>query len=129
MADKSFEAELERRFAETPTFADAERFSHRVSAALDRDWGMRRLVIGALGLAGGLIGGLEFIHSGLAGQVNAVGATWRVLVSDAVRLPAAREVNEWLSGGVNLDGEVLAMSGALALLAIALFVTRAIREL
>ena len=129
MGDRTFEAELERCFAQGPALADADLFSQRVSAALDRGWTMRRALIGVLGLAGGVIGGAQFLHFGLIAHVGSVEATSRLLADDVTRLPAARTLFGLINSGASMDGEVLWMSGALAVLALGLFVTRAIREI
>jgi hypothetical protein len=129
MADRGFEADLDRAFSETPAFPDADLFALRVTEALDRGWAVRRLLIGALGVAGGLIGGLQFLRSGLLEHMGSVGATWRLLSTDVTRLPVARGLSEMLASGATMDSEVLWMSGALALLAVGLFVTRALRDI
>ena len=128
MGDRTFEADLERGFAQTPAFHDADLFALRVTEALDRGWAVRRLLIGALGVAGGLIGGAQFLRYGLIAQVASVETTSRLLVEDVTRLPAARAISSLLNSGATMDSEVLWMSGALAVLAFGLFVTRAIRE-
>ena len=55
MSDLSFEARLERLFAQPPRVEDPERFAARVDARLDREWSLRRGFIGAAGLLGGAI--------------------------------------------------------------------------
>lgn len=129
MADRSFEIELERAFSEAPGFADADLFSLKVTQALDRGWAVRRLLIGALGVVGGAIGGAQLLRSGLIDHVGSVGATWRLLSSDVTRLPVARGVSELMTSGATMDGEVLWMSGAMAILAVGLFITRTIRDI
>ena len=56
MAEASFEMALDRMFAETPVFGDAELFAMRCEERLDRGWTLRRVLIGAMGAVGGLIG-------------------------------------------------------------------------
>src|ERR1019366_856426 len=72
--DSSFEFRLERMFAEAPALADAELFTLRVVDRLDRGWTARRLLIGVMGAAGGLIGGFQFVGSNGLGAVAAFGA-------------------------------------------------------
>jgi hypothetical protein len=72
VAESAFEFRLERMFAESPTFADAERFTAAVLARLDRGWIARRLVIGAMGAAGGLIGVYEAFRTGALGELDAL---------------------------------------------------------
>lgn len=55
MADLDFDMRLSRMFAEAPALPDADGFAQRVEAKLERGWMMRRVLIGAAGLGGGLI--------------------------------------------------------------------------
>ncbi len=55
MADLDFETQLGRWFASTPAFGDADAFTRRVEGRLDRSWVLRRMLIGAAGVSGGLI--------------------------------------------------------------------------
>jgi hypothetical protein len=130
MAERVFEAELERLFSQAPAMPDQDAFVARVSLALDRGWGFRRLVIGGLGLAGGLIGGAQVLRSGLVGRLLAIHVPTHALASSSLwNLPAARTVSHVLSTGATMDGEVLWMSGGLALLALGLFVSRTIKDI
>jgi len=130
MAERVFEAELERLFAEAPAMADQDLFVARVSLALDRGWGFRRLVIGGLGLAGGLIGGAQVLRFGLIGRLLAVGDPWRALEGSSLwRLPIARSVTQIAGSSASMDSEVLWMSAGLALLAIGLLVSRTVKDI
>jgi hypothetical protein len=129
MADPAFDVELERLFADAPAAPDRDAFVARVSAALDRDWGFRRLVIGGLGLAGGLIGGAQVLKFGLVGRLLTIRLPAHAPDAASLgRLPIARTVAQALAVGTSMDVEVLWMSGGLAVLAIGLFVTRTIRD-
>jgi hypothetical protein len=55
MSDPSFEARLERLYAQSPRVTDAEGFARRVESRLDREWSLRRVLIGAAGVAGGTV--------------------------------------------------------------------------
>jgi hypothetical protein len=55
MSDFDFEARLERLFAQPPHVQDPIAFARRIEARLDREWTLRRLAIGAAGLAGAVI--------------------------------------------------------------------------
>ena len=55
MADLDFDMRLSRMFAEAPALPDGDAFAQRVEAKLERNWTMRRVLIGAAGLGGGLI--------------------------------------------------------------------------
>jgi hypothetical protein len=129
MADRSFEAELERRFADAPTYPDAELFAARVGAALDRGWGFRRLLIGGLGLVGGLIGGAQLLRLDVLERIAALqGPTHSVLTTSLAHVPFARSLADMVSSGASMDVEVLWISGGLALLAVGLFVTRTFKD-
>ncbi len=128
MVERSFEAELESLFARAPPFADADLFTARVTGRLDRGWAWRRLIIGTLGLAGGLIGGLEMLRAGVFVRFDAFGLAGKLVLEDMSRLPAARGLSELLTSGNTFDGRLLWMSGTMALLAAGLLVTRGLRE-
>jgi hypothetical protein len=130
MADRVFEAELERLYADAPPFPDQDLFVARVRGALDRGWGFRRLLIGGLGLAGGLIGGAQVLRSGLLDRIGALQEPAHLLISSSLwRLPVARDLAQIGVSGASMDSEVLWMSGALALLAVGLFVSRTFRDI
>jgi hypothetical protein len=130
MSDRAFEMDLERQFAAAPILADADAFAMRVTARLDRGWTFRQLLIGGLGVVGGLIGAGQLLGSGLVARLEMLGAQSDTLVKSGIAtMPAARGLNTLLSMGSGLDGQVLWMSAALGLVAVGLFVTRAIREL
>ena len=129
MPDRSFEMELDRRFADSPILPDSEAFALRVTERLDRGWAFRRLLIGGLGVAGGLIGAGQMLGSGLMNRLDGFSAQSGALVKSGIAgLPAARGLTTLLSGGASMDAQVLWMSAALGALAVGLFVTRAIRE-
>ena len=129
MAERTFEMELDRQFAEAPILPDAEVFAMRVTERLDRGWTFRQFLIGGLGVSGGLIGAGQLLGSGLVSRLDSLsadsGALLRTGFGDA---PLFRSVSTLLSATTSLDGQVLWMSAALAVLAVGLFVTRAIRE-
>ena len=65
-----FEARLDKMFAEPPAFDDAGDFAGQVQSKLNRNWTTRRLVIGALGGVGGLIGVGQIVSSGVIGHMQ-----------------------------------------------------------
>jgi hypothetical protein len=127
MGDRHFEARLERAFLEAPVFADADLFVLRVHDALERNWLMRRMVIGALGVVGGLIGVAQLLRSGLVDHLGAVSGAWLLVSRDLTNLPTSRIVSEMFGQGLSTDTEMLWMSGAMAIIALGLFVTRSLR--
>src|SRR5947209_8646709 len=97
MADRTFEMELGRQFADARMLADSDAFAERVCEKLNRGWTVRRLVIGSLGMAGGLIGAAQVLGSGLLGRVGEVTARSDALMRIAsVQLPAARGLADLL---------------------------------
>jgi hypothetical protein len=128
MVERAFDAELERLFAEAPAFPDQDLFVARVSSALDRDWGFRRLVIGGLGLAGGLVGGAQVLRIAVSDRVLAVRDPAQALAAGLSRLHIAGMVSRILPFGASMDAEVLWMSAGLAVLAIGLLVSRSVRD-
>jgi hypothetical protein len=138
MAERALEADLEAWFADSPPLPDAAVFAGRVTGRLERDWTLRRVLIGGLGLIGGLVGGAQVLGSGLIGRLPTVEAqsasvshtlATRLQDSSLVQTPFVHDTLARLSelGGGN--AEALWMSVAMALFAAGLLVTRAIREL
>jgi hypothetical protein len=126
MADRTFEMELDRLFGEHAAFADADLFAHRVEASLERGWTFRRLLIGGLGLAGGLFGAAQLLGSGMMQRLSALGAQYAPNVQVKWTDVALAHL---LPGGLEVNGEILWMSAALAVVAVGLGVTRAIRDI
>ena len=129
MADRTFEMELDRQFADAPVLPDAELFAMRVTERLDRGWTFRQVLIGGLGVSGGLIGAGQILGSGLIGRLDTLSAHSSALIRTGFGdAPLFRSVSALLSATTSMDSQVLWMSAALAALAVGLFVTRAIRE-
>ena len=126
MAERGFEMELDRLFGEAPAFLDGDLFARRVEERLDRGWTFRQFLIGGLGVAGGLILGAQILGSGLAGRLGAVTAQSKDLVASRLADLSALRL---LPAGLPVNGEVVWMSAALAVVALGFAVTRAVREL
>jgi hypothetical protein len=130
MVERTFEMELDRQFADAPILPDAELFARRVTERLDRGWTFRQFVIGGLGISGGLIGAGQIIGSGLLGRLDTLSAhSSDLLKSGFGDAPLFRTASTLIAATTSMDGQVLWMSAALAILAVGLFVTRAIREI
>jgi len=130
MSDLEFETRLDRMFAEPPHFADAELFARQVETRLERGWSLRRLFIGAAGIAAGVLGVSQIMGAGLflraagdrAGQqVQALEGAWTSLTN-----AASTGVN---LGALPVNGEVLWMTAALGVMALAFAITRVTQEL
>jgi hypothetical protein len=126
MAERSFEMELDRMFGEHPAFADAGAFAHAVEARLDRDWTWRRVLIGGLGLAGGLFGAVQMLGSGVGQRLAAIA---RQSAPDVSVKWTDVAVSHLLPGGLQVNGEILWMSAIMALAAVVLGLTRAVRNI
>ena len=125
MPDNSFEFRLERMFAEAPAMPDAELFTVQVLSRLDRGWTARRLLIGVMGVAGGLIGGFQLAGSGGLGAVAAFGAESNAYFTRHV----TDQLSAVLPAGLAVDGQVILTAAALALIAAGFGVARLIREI
>ena len=126
MADWTFEMDLDRMFGEHPAFPDADLFALRVETSLERGWTMRSFLIGGLGLAGGLIGAAQLMGAGVVPRFNALVAQYAPNIQVNFTDVAFSHV---LPGGLAVNGEILWMSAAMAVVAIGFAVTRAIREI
>ena len=126
MAEASFEGRLERMFAETPAMRDADLFTLQVVDRLDRGWTARRLLIGVMGAVGGVIGSAQILGSGAIGHIQALGAQSNAYLLQHLTQMIPQNV---LPAGVALNGQVIWMTLALAVVAAGLGVARGIREI
>lgn len=115
---------------------DAPLFAARVSERLDRSWSFRRVLIGALGLLGGLIGGAQVVSGGMLARIDEAAhpvAVGHVVAERLSETPAGAalvgQVTTLFSDVGQTQGEALIMSVALALFAAGLLITRAIRDI
>ncbi len=124
MSDPSFEHQLGRLFAEPPALTGHAEFAAAVQGRLERGWAMRRVLIGAAGVVGGLLA---------AGQVVGANLVQRVAVASqgadsrahnlAANLVTRGEATLHLQS-LPLGGEVLWMVAGLAALGVALVAAR-----
>jgi hypothetical protein len=126
MAEASFEGRLERMFAETPAMRDADLFTLQVVDRLDRGWTARRLLIGVMGATGGVIGSAQILGSGVIGHIQALSAESNAYLIRHVTQAIPQNI---LPAGVTLNGQVIWMTLALAVVAVGLGVARGIREI
>jgi hypothetical protein len=61
MADPEFEKRLGRLFNEAPPYGDSDAFARRIEDKLGRAWMLRRTLIGAAGIGGGLIAAAQML--------------------------------------------------------------------
>ncbi|HEX3407338.1 MAG TPA: hypothetical protein VHS81_08890 [Caulobacteraceae bacterium] len=126
MAESSFEFRLQRMFAETPAAPDADLFTLRVLERLDRGWTTRRMLIGAMGALGGVIGAYEILGTGVTGQV----AAYFGQANDFLARHVAAGVSGALApGGIYVDVQAIWLAGALAIVAAGFGLARLVREI
>jgi hypothetical protein len=102
MAEIDFERRLERLFGDAPDYPDAQGFAQGVESRLNRGWTARRWLIGAAGLAGGVIGASQLFMSNLFQRVETAEHSARVLGQGLSRVSPATDMVSALSGGYGL---------------------------
>jgi outer membrane PBP1 activator LpoA protein len=130
MAEREFEAELERMFNQPPTFTDNDAFARRVNARLNKSWRLRAVAIATAGAVGGLITVSQTIGSGLNLRVTEASAQ-SVQRVDGVYTQAVSQLDSF--GGVDLaavglNGNLVAMMAIALLLGMAAMGMRLIDE-
>ncbi len=122
----SFEFKLERMFAEPPPRPDGDLFTARVLERLDRGWTARRLLIGAMGAMGGLIGAGQILGTSAIRELSAFNAQSDAFINQ--HLPSA-VAGFTGAAGLPSGAQALWMAAALALVAAGFGVARLIREI
>src|SRR5579871_1588033 len=117
MAERNFEVELGRMFAEAPAMGDSDFFALRVDERLRRGWTLRRTLIGGMGLAGGVVGGAQI----LGGGTTDAGGELTGRVVDFVE-------NSLMPQAFPMNAEIIWFAAAAAAAAIAFAITRVVRE-
>ncbi len=124
MAELDFETQLSRRFAEVPPMADADRFARRLETRLDRSWTLRRVLIGAAGLGGGLVAVGQMLGARLFDRAMGVSDASLASISQGAKAIGQLRVLTMLPMGA----EVMWMAAGLAALAVVLMATRSLEE-
>ena len=131
MSDPSFEARLQRLFSDHPHYPDAPLFAAEVENRLSRGWALRRVLIGAAGVAGGLIAVAQIAGAGLVGRIGDANRLARdtamALHTSAAQIPGPIGSVGQLT--LPFGGEVLWLVAGLAVLAGAFLVSRSIQEI
>lgn len=102
MAEIDFERRLERFFASAPELPDAQAFAQRIERRLDRGWTARRWLLGAAGLAGGVIGASQLLVSNVFQRVESAEQSARVIGQGLARVTPTSDMVSALSGGYGL---------------------------
>ncbi|MDZ4374172.1 MAG: hypothetical protein U1C74_22495 [Phenylobacterium sp.] len=124
MADLEFERRLERLFGDGAEMPDARAFAERIERRLDRGWNLRRWLIGAAGLAGGVIGASQLVVANLFDRVESAEQSARVLGQGLARVSPASDMVSAISGGYGVW-----IAGAVTVVAIGFFASRVIEEI
>lgn len=125
MAESGFERRLERLFGQAPEAPDAAAFADRVERRLNAGWTARRWLIGAAGVAGGLIGASQLIMSNFTERMETAGESVRLLGAGVTQFaPRADWLSAFASGGITVW-----VAAALALVGMGFALTRVIEEL
>jgi hypothetical protein len=126
MAELDFERRLERLFADAPTFSDEKAFADSVERKLDRGWTMRRWLIGAAGLVGGIVGASQLIMSNFMGELETASAgSSRILQAGMAEWAPRLDILSALPAG----SSVVWLASGLAVLALGFVLTRVIEEI
>ncbi|WP_395671515.1 hypothetical protein [Phenylobacterium sp.] len=125
MAEVDFERRLERLFAEAPAFADSGAFAEQLERRLDRGWRVRRWLIGAAGLAGGVVAASQLMVANIGQRVQAAEDSARLLRSGLGQIAPNDAWMSLLGGG----GAVVWVASGLAVLAMGFVLTRVIEEI
>ena len=125
MAERNFEWELSRMFGETPALPDADYFALRVDERLRRGWTIRRILIGGMGVAGGIVGGAQLLGGGLlarlGGAATDAGGQFTGQIADLVN-------NNLMPQTFPVNAEIIWLAATFAAGAVAFAITRVVRE-
>ncbi|MDO9430565.1 MAG: hypothetical protein V4820_10990 [Pseudomonadota bacterium] len=125
MAELEFERRLERLFNEPPALSGEGAFAALVEQKLNRGWTLRRGIIGAAGLVGGVVGASQLIMSNFIEQVETASKGSTRLIEMGMSQWAPRlEMLSALPAG----SSVVWIAGGMAVLAIGFVVTRVLEE-
>ena len=126
MAELDFERGLEHLFAEAPYFSDADGFAGRIEGQLNRGWLLRRWLIGAAGLVGGVIGASQLFMSNVAQRIgDASEGSNRLIHAGMAQVKPGFD----LLSLVHSDWAVVWVASGLAIVAMGFVLTRVIEEI
>lgn len=130
MAEREFEAELERMFNQPPAFADNEAFTRRVTGRLNKSWRLRAFGIATAGAVGGLIAVSQTLGANLTFSFNEA-STRQVARVDGAYQQAVNQIDAFAGvdlAAIGLNGNLVAMMGITLLLGMAAMAMRLIDE-
>lgn len=126
MAELEFERSLERLFAQPASFPDEVEFARRIEARLDQGWNLRRWLIGAAGVSGGIVGASQLIMSNFVHRVEDVSNGSSKLIEASV---SQLKPGISLLGLVSTDWIIIWIASGLAIVATGFVLTRVIEEI
>ena len=129
MDDPAFEAHLGRLFAETPHYPDGLLFAHEIEGRLGRGWALRRVLIAAAGLIGGLIAAGQLIGSGLVARLTGASHMVSAARQGVSQLPLPLVPQLTAFNDLPFGSEVVWLVLGLAVLAGALLIGRSLEEI
>ncbi len=127
--DPAFEVRLGRLFAEAPQYPDSPLFALQIESRLGRGWALRRVLIAAAGVTGGLIAVGQMIGSGLAARIDGASRMVSAAGQGVSRLPMALPPQFALLSDMPFGGEVVWLVLGLAVLAGALLAGRSLDQI
>lgn len=130
MAEREFEAELERMFNQPPTFTDNEAFTRRVTGKLNKSWRLRAFGIAAAGAVGGLIAVSQTLGSNLTFSF-ADASNQSVQRVDGAYQQAVTRIDAFSGmdlAAIGLNGNLVAMMGITLVLGMAAMAMRLVDE-
>jgi hypothetical protein len=127
--DPAFEMRLGRLFSEAPHYPDCQLFADQIESRLGRGWALRRVLIAAAGVAGGLIAAGQMIGSGLAARLSGASHMVSATRQGVSQLPLPLMPQLSVLSDMPFGGEVVWLVLGLAVLAGALLAGRSLEEL
>ena len=129
MDDPAFEMRLGRLFGEAQTYPDGALFALEVESRLGRGWALRRALIVAAGVFGGLLAVGQAMGSGLFTQIDSFSHMAAATRTGLANLPAPMALRLAALPDLPFGGEVLWLVLGFAVLAGALLAGRSLEEL
>ena len=124
MADPEFEKRLGRLFTEAPAYGDSDVFARRVEDRLARGWMLRRTLIGAAGIGGGVIAAVQMLGGHFAKAASGL-STASV---EAVQRSGQAIGQMRVLTALPIGNEVMWVGIGLAVLAVVLMAARSLEE-
>ncbi len=124
MADPEFEARLGRLYSEAPGFPDADGFARRLERRIDRAWMVRRSLIGAAGIGGGVVAAAQMLGGHLFKTATGISTA----SADAVQRGGQAIGQLRVLTELPIGSEVMWVGLGLAVLAVVLMAARSLEE-